>query len=106
MGNSCVIVRTERGRRIFDSAQTNGNIEVVRSVSVGSVIRTQKRVLQAQKVSVRTSTRMRMFWYLTDLIRRRKIYECFGKRQYELMVKLYAKAIGNPPLEEGKTKNG
>lgn len=106
VGNSCVIVRTERGRRIFDSAQTNGNIEVVRSVSVGSVIRTQKRVLQAQKVSVRTSTRMRMFWYLTDLIRRRKIYECFGKRQYELMVKLYAKTIGNPPLDEGKTKNG
>lgn len=99
-GNTCVIIRTNRGKEIFDNAKKEKFIEVVKELSYEDVVESQKKVLQVKKGKAHNSIRIKIFWFIIDIIRKKDLYKHFSKVQYETIAKMYSKTIGNEKFKK------
>lgn len=91
IGNSCVIVRSEQAKGIFEELIIKGYIDVVRELEKEEILETQMFVLKAKKGNLRNSILYKFFLQVTRVIFKHKFYVYFGIREYKFFAAIYGK---------------
>lgn len=99
IGNSCVIVRSEYGKQIFDDMISERVVSVVRELEKKEVIKSQYSVLKAKKGNLKKKFEYTLFIWMIDIVRKTKVYHLFGIREYQKMAAIYSKLCNKSSLD-------
>ena len=99
IGNSCVIVRSKCGKRIFDDMISEGVVSVVRELEKKEVIKSQYGVLKAKKGNLKKKSGYTLFIWMIDIVRKTKVFRLFGLREYQKIAATYSKLCNKSSLD-------
>lgn len=100
IGNSCVIVRSERAKGIFEDLVRRGYIDVVRGLTEEEIKSTQMFVLKAKKSNFRESFCYKVFLRIVNIVFRKRYYVDFGMREYKIFAAIYSRLCNMVKLEK------
>ena len=102
IGNSCVIVRSERAKEIFEDLIRQGYINIVRELKEEEVISTQLTVLKAKKGNLRKNYLYKIFLHVVNVSFKHNYYEYFSMREYKIFAAIYRKLCNMVKLDYRK----
>ncbi len=89
IGNTCVIVRCNRGKEVFDKSTTENYIEIVRELNEEETLKTQASVLKVKKSGANKGYKYKIYTLFCDWVFSSKIYRIFNKKIYQKLCNIY-----------------
>lgn len=100
LGNSCVIIRTQKAQDIFNELHKSGKAEIVRQLNTDEIIATQISVLKAKKGNVSSTKKYKLFIKMIDFVFKFRIYKIFNFKIYRKLASIYLKMCREGKLDE------
>lgn len=90
MGNSCVIVRSIRGKEIISKLSLDNQIVIVQKLTMEEIEKTQKKILKVKKGKIRDSITYKIFMVICDFVFKTGAYRYFNIKIYDKFSWIYA----------------